>query len=169
MLVLRAILFTILIPGTIAVYVPRWFARLYPEQLDIGAIRYVGMLMMLGGFLFYLLSAIAFLIKGGGTPAIWFTKPLKFLIGEEPGKLVSNSLYRFTRNPMYLGVVSFVLGEALWFQLQSVLIYGAALWLMFHFVVVFIEEPHLKRKQGLQYEEYCSAVPRWIGLRSFKK
>ncbi|MEK7251535.1 MAG: isoprenylcysteine carboxylmethyltransferase family protein [Bacteroidota bacterium] len=166
---MRAILFTVLIPGTIAVYIPRGLARTYSAQFDPGLFRYVGLLLMLSGFLFYLLSAIAFLIKGGGTPAIWFTKPLRFLIGEEPGKLVSDSLYRFTRNPMYLGVVGFVLGEALWFELSVLLTYSVVLWLCFHFVVAYIEEPHLREREGKTYEEYLKAVPRWIGFRSAKK
>ncbi len=41
-------------------------------------------------------------------------------------------------NPMYLGVVLAI--------------------------VVFVEEPHLRDKQGAAYDEYCRQVPRWTGL-----
>jgi protein-S-isoprenylcysteine O-methyltransferase Ste14 len=166
MTIVRAILFTILIPGTIAVYLPSWLAQRYPAQFPMGDWRYTGLLLMSIGFFVYLLSAFAFLVEGGGTPAIWFTKPIRFLIGEEPRKLVRGKLYKLTRNPMYLGVATFVLGMALWLESQVLLLYTVALWLCFHLVIVFIEEPHLRRKNGEQYEEYARTVPRWIGFRS---
>lgn len=166
MTTLRLIIFTIFIPGTIAVYIPRWLVQLYPTRFELGEWRSAGLLFMLVGFGFYLVSATSFLIEGGGTPAIWFTKPLKFLIGEEPVKVVRGKLYQSTRNPMYIGVVTFVLGEALWNDARILLTYSIVLWLCFHLVVVFIEEPHLRRKSGEQYEEYLRTVPRWIGIRS---
>jgi protein-S-isoprenylcysteine O-methyltransferase Ste14 len=39
------------------------------------------------------------------------------------------------------------------------------LWTFFHFVVVFIEEPHLRTRHGKEYTTYCSRVPRWLGIR----
>src|SRR2546427_10525595 len=42
------------------------------------------------------------------TPAIFFSRRLRLLIGEEPGGLVSGGLYRFSRNPMYFGVLMVV-------------------------------------------------------------
>ena len=167
MTIIRAIIFTILVPCTIAIYIPRWLAQSYPTQIEVEVLRYVGLPLMLVGFLFYLFSAIAFVVKGGGTPAIWFTKPVSFLIGEEPGTLVSQGLYRFTRNPMYVGVVGVVLGEALWFEKEVLFFYVILLWLLFHLVIVFIEEPHLKMKMGEEYEQYLNSVPRWMGRRSF--
>ena len=47
----------------------------------------------------------------GGTPAIYFTRHLKFLIGEEPPS-GPQGLYRFSRNPMYVGVLLAVFGQA---------------------------------------------------------
>lgn len=166
MTLIRTIIFTILIPGTVAVYIPRWLMQMYPVRFEIGEWQYGGLLLMSVGFGFYLVSAIAFLIEGGGTPAIWFTKPFKSLIGEEPTKVVRGKLYQFTRNPMYIGVVTFVLGEALWYEIGVLLAYSIVLWFCFHFVVVYIEEPHLREKMGKQYEEYCRTVPRWIGSRT---
>jgi protein-S-isoprenylcysteine O-methyltransferase Ste14 len=165
MTLVRLIIFTILVPGTIAVYIPRWLVHQYPATIDIGVFRYSGIIFVLAGSVFYLLSVVSFLIEGGGTPAIWFTKPIKFLIGEEPHGLVRGTMYRFTRNPMYLGVMSFVLGHAIWFEVTALFLYTIVLFLCFHFVVVFIEEPHLRKKNGASYEEFCRTVPRWIGFQ----
>jgi protein-S-isoprenylcysteine O-methyltransferase Ste14 len=158
----KSIVFTILIPGTVAAYVPQWLARIYPQQIELGLFAYAGVVAMLLGFGIYTLCVLRFLLDGGGTPAIWFTKPISFLIGEEPNKLVIRGLYRFSRNPMYLGVVCFVLGEAIWFQKSILFLYAVGLWFCFHLVVVFLEEPHLKKRMGQDYTQFVSKVPRWI-------
>lgn len=165
MIFIRLIIFTILIPGTVALYIPRWLAQQFPGHVGLGFLRYAGAPLMLAGFLLYLGSALTFAIEGGGTPAIWFTKPLKYLIGEEPHKLVRGTLYRFSRNPMYIGVLSVVVGQVLWLESPVLLIYTVALFICFHLVVVFIEEPHLRRKNGPSYDEYRREVPRWLAFR----
>jgi protein-S-isoprenylcysteine O-methyltransferase Ste14 len=164
MTLIRAIIFTILVPGTIAGWIPQQLSRTYPSTVELGAFRFVGVALMIAGFVVYVLCVARFLIEGGGTPAIWFTKPISFLIGEEPRKVVTSGLYRFSRNPMYLGVLTFVLGEAFLFERQILFFYMIALWLFFHCVVVFIEEPHLKKKEGAQYDAYLKSAPRWIKL-----
>lgn len=164
MIFVRLIIFTILIPGTIAVYIPRWVVQQFHGHIELGLLRYAGAPLLLAGFLLYLGSALAFAIEGGGTPAIWFTKPLKYLIGEEPHTLVHGTLYRFSRNPMYIGVMTAVFGQALWLESGVLMLYTAILFFCFHLVVVFIEEPHLRSKNGSSYEEYCRAVPRWVGF-----
>jgi protein-S-isoprenylcysteine O-methyltransferase Ste14 len=60
---------------------------------------------------------------------------LGFLIGEQPPKLVRQGLYRISRNPMYVGVLIAVFGQALIFASEAVALYGVALWLCFHAVV----------------------------------
>lgn len=162
MTTLRLIVFTLLIPATIAVYIPHWLLQPGAARFDIGGWHIAGMLFMLAGGVFYLVSALAFLLEGGGTPAIWFTRPLKAIIGEEPATLVRGALYRHTRNPMYAGVLLVVVGEAIWFEAAVLLAYSAVVWLFFHLAVVLVEEPHLRKKNGAAYEEYCRAVPRWF-------
>ncbi len=67
---------------------------------------------------------------------------------------------------MYLSVVAVVLGEAWWFESVALLSYALLLWLCLHVVVVFLEEPQLRRRPG--YREYCASVPRWL-LPSVRK
>ncbi len=158
MIAVRAILFTILVPGLITIYVP-WLIVLGAAPAD-DAIRFLGLLPIAAGTVGYFGCALEFLLRGGGTPAIFFTRPLRFLIGEEPKAVVQSALYQRSRNPMYVSVVTVVLGESLRFESRSLLLYGLFLWLMFHLVVVLLEEPHLRRRPG--YDEYCARVPRWL-------
>jgi len=102
-------------------------------------------------------------LMSGGTPAIFFTRHLRFVLGEEPAKLVGQGLYRISRNPMYVGVLFAVFGQALVFASARLAFYGAMLWLLFHLVVVFLEEPHLRKERGASYDEYCRQAPRWVG------
>jgi protein-S-isoprenylcysteine O-methyltransferase Ste14 len=158
MLVVRAILFTILIPGTLTIYIPSVLLAGTAPPGD--SWRFLGLLPIAAGTLGYLACALEFLLRGGGTPAVFFTRPLRFLIGEEPKTVVQTALYQRSRNPMYVSVITVVLGESLFFESRSLLYYALFLWLMFHLVVVLLEEPHLRRRPG--YDEYCARVPRWL-------
>jgi protein-S-isoprenylcysteine O-methyltransferase Ste14 len=159
----RALIFTVLAPGTFTVLVPLLIYAPSPGMAErLGAARYLGGLLIAVGVLGYLWSAAEFLLRGAGTPAPWFSKRLRFLIGEEPQALVQTSIYRYVRNPMYVSVVSILLGEALLFASARLLAYTAIGWLICHCEAVFLEEPHLRRTRGDSFERYCREVPRWI-------
>jgi protein-S-isoprenylcysteine O-methyltransferase Ste14 len=161
---IRAVLFTLLIPGSVAVLIPWLLSRSSSTALELGPGRYAGIPLLVLGAILYLLSAWSFVVKGGGTPAIWFIGPLSRAIGREPDKLVRGVSYRWTRNPMYLGVVFSVFGQALLFDKLSYHFYAAGLWVVFHLVVIILEEPHLRKKYGDPYVRYCKVTPRWIGV-----
>lgn len=162
MLLLRAILFTILMPGLVTVYVP-WIL-LSGTAPVAGWVRFAGVLPIAAGTLGYLACALEFLRRGRGTPALFITRPLRSVIGEEPKTLVRSALYSRTRNPMYISVVTILLGESLLFESTVLLVYALSLWLVFHLVVVYVEEPHLHQREG--FEEYCARVPRWLAFGS---
>jgi len=154
----------VIIPGLVVGYIP-YLLRAYSKLFDIGIFKYFGLLIITIGIILYSMSVLSFLLKGKGTPAIWFAKHLKFLIGEEPINLVSSGLYKRSRNPMYLGVLNIALGQALFFESAANLIYAGILIIFFHLIVVLVEEPHLKKKYGQKYVDYTKQVPRWIGTR----
>ena len=161
MLVVRGIVFTILIPGAIAVVVP---ATLNQRRVSVTGWLSVGWIPILIGAVVYGTWLLRFLASGG-TPAIFFTRDLKFVIGEEPSKLVQEGLYRYSRNPMYLGVLMVIFGQAIAFGSINIAPCGLVLFLIFHLVVVLVEEPHLERHRP-GYDEYRRRVPRWIGFPS---
>ena len=114
--------------------------------------RIAGGLLMTLGAAGLLDSFIRFAFEGIGTPAPVF--PTRYL--------VVTGLYRYVRNPMYVAVVSAILGEGLFLGNASLLEYGAVVWLLFHFFVLVYEEPILSAGFGEAYSEFCAAVPRWI-------
>ena len=81
---------------------------------------------------------------------------------QESSALVTAGPYRFTRNPMYVGMVSALLGLGLW--LASVLPFLVvpifATWIERRFIRR--EEADLERKFGAAYGEYKDRVRRWI-------
>jgi protein-S-isoprenylcysteine O-methyltransferase Ste14 len=156
---IRGLVFTFLVPCVVGGYLP---FLIYKGNSMPGGLRSVGWLFVGLGATVYGLCLLAFLTSGG-TPAIFFTRHLKFILGEEPPKLVTQGLYRVSRNPMYVGVLLAVLGQAVLFASPQVALYWATLGLCFHLVVVLLEEPHLRKERGASYGEYCRKVPRWLG------
>jgi protein-S-isoprenylcysteine O-methyltransferase Ste14 len=155
---IRGPVLTLAVPFVLAVIVPRLFER---DPRRFGALWFAGWPLLLAGTVFYGSCLLRFL-RAGGTPAIFFTRRLQGLIGREPGTLVYGGLYRLTRDPMYVGVVLAVFGQALLYRSASVGAYGAVLWIFYHFAVVLGEEPHLLAQYGDSYDEYCRAAPRWL-------
>ena len=154
----KSLIFSILVPGTLAVAVPQLLARWRPHpSLPIGArtSRILGTLSLLAGVAIYLHTVVRFERDGGGTPS-----PT-----DEPETLVTSGLYAHSRNPMYVGVLLIVLGQALGHRSVAVLWWAAGLWIGFHNRVIGWEEPHLAEKHGAEYEDYRDRVPRWfLGL-----
>ena len=158
MLWLQGLIFTVLVPGVVAFYIPQTLRR-GPAP---GGWWSLGWILFAAGAAIYTLCLFNFL-SAGGTPAIFFTRHIRFLIGEEPAGLVSTGIYRFSRNPMYAGVLLTVFGQALLFASLRVAIYACVASLFFPCIVVFLEEPHLRATRGHDYEVYLRSVPRWLG------
>jgi protein-S-isoprenylcysteine O-methyltransferase Ste14 len=146
----RTLIFTVLVPGTVTIYVPY---RLLPGgDFNLGAARYAGIPLIAFGAAIYFWCAWNFAWVGLGTPA-----PI-----DPPKRLVARGLYRHIRNPMYVGVLNVLLGEALFFQSLPVLEFALFAFIAMHLFVVLYEESVLRRKFGASYEDYCRTVPRWI-------
>jgi protein-S-isoprenylcysteine O-methyltransferase Ste14 len=96
--------------------------------------------------------AFEFAWSGRGTPAPF----------DPPRRLVVSGLYRFVRNPMYVGMGIILIGEA-WLTVRIEFIYETLILLavVSAFVIVY-EEPALRSKFGDDYIGYCRNVRRWI-------
>ncbi len=70
-------------------------------------------------------------------------------------------LYRYVRNPMYVGVSLIVLGEAALIRSRGLLLYWAVFFAMVNVFVIGYEEPYLRRRFGESYERYTRSVGRW--------
>lgn len=77
-------------------------------------------------------------------------------------ELVNTGMYRFTRNPMYLGMVLVVIGGALWLATLFGLIGPALLVLALTRLQIMPEERHLEEAFGDAYDTFRAATRRWI-------
>lgn len=149
--ILNTILFTIVVPGTVAGYIPYRLAARFAHRAS-GPLGWIGIALLALGAAIYFRCAWEFAVRGLGTPAPM--APTKFL--------VTTALHRYVRNPMYLGVATAILGEAILFHSAPVAIYVVLMLCVAHIFVVLYEEPTLNRQFGESYEQYRRTVPRWI-------
>ena len=150
LLFLKNLLFTVVVPGTVAIYVPLLIAR--DESAGSGIRLVVSSALFLVGGAVYSWCLWDFAAFGRGTPA-----PM-----DAPKKLVVRGLYHYSRNPMYVGVLTTILGWAILFETHQLVLYALCVGLCFHLFVVLYEEPHLKSVFGSSYEDYQARVGRWI-------
>lgn len=117
-------LFLVLAPGTIAGLIP-WLIVQWPAPVDARWAA-IGLILLIPGAILLLDCFRRFAVQGLGTPA-----PVA-----PPERLIVSGAYRFVRNPMYVAVVSLILGQAALFASLPVLIYGLAVWAGFHAFVL---------------------------------
>ena len=79
-----------------------------------------------------------------------------------PPRLVVSGFYRYVRNPIYVGFVIVLLGQALLFGSAGLLEYALIAWCVAAAAVRWYEEPRLARAFGAEYQEYRRAVPAWL-------
>ncbi len=150
MLVLKNILFTVVVPGTVGVYLPLILSRCRGAATGVSFGPAIIFFVIGGSIYFWCLFDFASF--GRGTPA-----PI-----DPPKQLVRRGLYRYSRNPMYVGVLTVIYGWAILYQNLAVAVYGIVVACCFYSFVVFFEEPILKKRFGSEYEQFCAEVPRWL-------
>jgi len=92
-----------------------------------------------------------FVTEGRGTPA-----PVA-----PPTAVVEGGLYAWVRNPMYLGVLAVLLGEAAILGRWELLVYALVVGAAFFSFVTFYEQPRLTAQFGEEYRSYQRRVPGW--------
>jgi protein-S-isoprenylcysteine O-methyltransferase Ste14 len=80
---------------------------------------------------------------------------------DPPRRLVIRGLYRFVRNPMYIGATLALAAAASFYKSLSLLVYAAVFLVACHLFVLAYEETTLRRTFGTEYEAYCQRVRRW--------
>ena len=87
---------------------------------------------------------------------------------DPPMRLVVHGLYRYVRNPMYVGGLVLLLSEALAFRSMANLGWAVLWFAAINCVVVFYEEPVLQSQFGEADERYGSVVSRWWPGRRYR-
>ena len=154
MLLLRSVFFTFLLPGTVTVLIPYWLisSRSAGASSSHRGLRYAGLPLIIIGAAGLLWCVWEFFSAGRGTLA-----PV-----DPPKNLVIQGLYRYVRNPMYVSVVTILLGEAIFLMSRPILIEAGIFFVMANLFVAFYEEPALRQQFGDSYERYKQSVGRWI-------
>lgn len=113
----------------------------------------IGIIILILGLLVIIISSHALLIK---------PKQLMFSPTKALDKFIVNGIYQKSRNPMYIGYFLVILAEFFLLGDVLILVYLIVLILVVQILLVFMEEPSLKRAFGEEYEKYCKKVPRWF-------
>jgi protein-S-isoprenylcysteine O-methyltransferase Ste14 len=115
-------------------------------------VRIVAVLLLLVAGSSLVLAARNHFVRAGTDVKPWKTS----------SAIVSDGVYAFTRNPMYLGMALVYLGIALGFASMSALVLLPLLLVVVHTQVIAREERYLEAKFGDLYREYRTKVRRWL-------
>lgn len=151
-MLLRALAAFLVLPGVVAFAIP-WM--LVAPGTPTRGFTAAGAAVVAVGVVILGWCVRDFYVLGRGTLAPW----------DPPKRLVVLGLYRYSRNPMYVGVLVIVSGWALGFQSWSLAAYAVCLAVAFHLRVILNEEPFLARTHGTEWDQYRARVSRWVGWR----
>jgi protein-S-isoprenylcysteine O-methyltransferase Ste14 len=149
----RSLLWTILLPGLFAGYIPWRYFGLRSVVIDLHQpLHWIALLSVAVGTVFLGLCILEFARSGRGT-----LSPV-----DPPRNLVIRGPYRYVRNPMYLSVTLIVLGEVLLTRSRGLLAFWVLWFAAVNLFVLGYEEPTLRSQFGAAYERYSAAVGRWL-------
>ena len=136
-----------IVAGLVPWLLTRWEADDPPTALQI-----LGAALIMAGGGLVLETTARFALQGRGTPAPFAA----------PDRFVARGSYRVVRNPMYVGVLALIVGQALLLGREVLLLWAGVAALLFHLFVVLHEEPELRNRFGTEYEDYRRRVGRWV-------
>jgi protein-S-isoprenylcysteine O-methyltransferase Ste14 len=139
-------------PGFLLVYIPWWMTRFRIPPEGPAWQWVIAIAMVLTGFVPLISSMYRFVVVGRGT----------LVPGVPTEHLVVSGLYRYVRNPMYVGVLLSLVGEAILFRSRDIVLEGLIAWLASHLFILVYEEPTLARRFPVEYPRYKRNVPRWL-------
>ncbi|MEZ5817432.1 MAG: isoprenylcysteine carboxylmethyltransferase family protein [Hyphomicrobiaceae bacterium] len=135
----------------IAVGLDRWVLRLPVPWADMGAIHFIGMVLLLAGVILVLWAAFQFPRHATS-------------IRPDRGSnaLVAGGPYAFSRNPIYLGEAIALLGGGISFNRLWLIVVVPAFMLVVTRLAIEREEAYLERRFGSAFSDYKARVRRWI-------
>ena len=153
-LLTRNLAMIVLFPGTVVGYIPYRLLDPYsaPELTSLSLPQYSAMLLLAIGAAILFKSIWSFAFVGKGTLAPF----------DETHKLIVVGLYRYVRNPMYVGVILILLAESWFFWSSDLLSYTGFCFIVANMLVIGYEEDRLRHKYGDEFRQYCKHVGRWI-------
>jgi protein-S-isoprenylcysteine O-methyltransferase Ste14 len=149
----RAMTYAALFIGLLLIFLP---ARVLASSgirgpAGFGVLQIGGLVLGAVGATLAVWCVVTFAIVGHGTPAPF----------DPPRRLVIRGPYRVVRNPMYWGAGLALTAAALYYQSAGLLAYTIGFLLAAHLLVIWYEEPTLRRTFGADYDAYRQRVSRW--------
>lgn len=145
----RALAAFIALPGMVAFAVPLWIGTSAGHPLRHAV---YGALLLCLGTVLLVWCVREFYRAGRGTLAPW----------DPPMRLVTSGPYRFSRNPMYLGVEVILVGWCTLWGSRTLLLCTLLVMIAVYLRVRLAEEPWARCRFGAEWEVYERRVPRWI-------
>jgi protein-S-isoprenylcysteine O-methyltransferase Ste14 len=149
---IKTILYMGIMHGFFTYYFPYQIATRDFLVFNTNILAYFSIPLYIIGTIIIIWCSVDMVKRGLGTPAHL----------DPPKKLIINGLYRYVRNPIYLGALFVLLGYILWFGSGLMILYFLFFVLAYQILITLIEEPILRNTFGKDYEDYCKKVPRWI-------
>lgn len=154
-LLLSNLIFTILQPGIVAGLLPALIVKdalnnIFTWRFEVH--HFMAMAVFITGLIIMLICIVSFAVKGRGT-----LSPL-----DPARRLIISGLYRYSRNPMYVGVMLILWGEAIFFLSNYLWLYSFIIFGAFNAFIIFYEEPRLKKDFGAEYDKYFQSTRRWL-------
>ena len=157
-LIIKTLIFIVLVPGSVTVIIPYLILKDSLSTVLQFSLPYCfGLFPAFLGLIICFWCFADFINKGAGTPSPF----------DPPRQLVVEGLYRYVRNPMYIGINMVVFGWAVVTGNPWNYFYALIVPIIFHLRVVLYEEKEMQRLFNRQWDHYKRSVPRW-GLR-FKR
>lgn len=91
------------------------------------------------------------------------------MMGRNTNGLLTDGIFSYSRNPQYTGWGVVLLGIATRRWSGLTFLSAGFYWVVIHCYLLFVEEPHLERVFGEDYNQYRSNVPRYISLSRGKR
>ena len=120
-------------------------------KFSFPGLRWLGGIFIALGYSLAVWCVMLFIKEGKGTPL-----PFAY-----PKRLVVVGPYKFVRNPMVIGTVLFLLGDAIALESLGIFVYCLSVFFIMH-VFVLVEERALAARFGSAYAVYLQKTPRWL-------
>ncbi len=125
-------------------------------------------LLPISTFIFYPYSIAGVILIGIGLNLTFRTNRLlaehktSLQTFETPNLLITSGSFRFSRNPIYLGMIILLLGAALLLTSLSSLLSPLLFFIILNYFIIPFEEKMLTKQFGEKYTAYKSKVRRWL-------
>jgi protein-S-isoprenylcysteine O-methyltransferase Ste14 len=139
-------------PAILLVYLPFWLTHFRIPANEPRWQELLACVVIAAGVAPLLESAARFVRVGKGT----------LVPTNATQHLVVSGLYRYVRNPMYVGVATCLAAESFLFRSSALFVELVSALIAVHLFVCLYEEPTLARRYGQEFAEFKRNVPRWL-------